>query len=445
MLTREQAKRLCRKILGFSNQNRTEVMVVSGESALTRFAKNSIIQNVSSASNSVAVKVVTGGRVGLSSTDKMDDASLKDVVRRAADSAKAATPVKGLPPMVGPREFRKVKNYSAATAKLGPEARAKAIRYIAGKCRRAKLECAGIYSSGQKSLALANSRGLFAYDSSTNAEFSVTVLTKNSAGWAEASNRDCRKIDTGKLSDVAFEKAVRGKTPKRIPSGKYTVILEPAAVTDFLLFMSGGFSGRQYKDGVSFLAGRLGKRLFGKNITIGDEAFNPEIGGMPFDFEGTPRRDTVLVEKGVVKTLTYDLRTAREMKTKPTGHALLQPNPVGSVPWNLVVAGGDSSIEEMIKSTKRGVLVTHFHYTNLAERRELVLTGMTRDGTFLVENGKIRHPVKNMRFTQSVIEALKNVEMISKERVSASAFFGGSFVVPAMKIKGFNFSSATEF
>jgi len=445
MLTREQSGKICRKIIGLSKKGLTEVMVSSGENALTRFAKNSIIQNISSTDTDITIKIVTGGKIGACSTNKTDNASLKDAVSRAADSARAATPIGGLPPMVGPRKFRSVKNCFSATTKLSPEDRAKSIARIANKCRRAKFECAGIYSSGRQSLAIANSKGLFAYDAGTKADFSVTVMTKNSAGWAEASNRDCSKIDTERLSATAFEKAVSGKTPGPIPAGKYTVVLEPAAATDFLLFMTAGFSGRLYKEKVSFLTGRLGKRLFGKNITISDEAFNPEIGGVPFDFEGTPRRDTVLVQNGTIRTLVLDRRTAREMKKEPTGHALPQPNSYGAIPFNMVIKAGESSLDEMIKSTKRGILVTHFHYTNLAERRELVLTGMTRDGTFLIENGKIKRPVKNMRFTQSVIEALNNVEMISKEREYAAAFFGGSFVVPAMKIRGFNFSSGTKF
>jgi len=209
--------------------------------------------------------------------------------------------------------------------------------------------------------------------------------------------------------------------------------------------MRGGFSGRLFHEGTSFLTGRLGKQVFGKNITIADESENPEIGGMPFDFEGTPRRDTILVKNGVVKTMLYDRRTAAEHKKKPTGHGLPQPSPIGAVPFNIVVGGGDSSMAEMIASTKKGLLVTNFHYTNLAERREVVLTGMTSNGLFLIENGRIKHPVKNMRYTQSIIEAFNNVEAMSKEHVLATAFFGGSFVVPAMKINGFNFSSETKF
>ncbi len=431
--------------MGLAKNRRVEALLSSGEKALSRFAKNSITQNVSSASVSAKVTVNIGGKIGSSSTTKTDDASLKALVERAASAAAAASPTKGLPPLIGAQKYRPVKNHITATAALGPEARAEAIRYIAGKCRRAGIECAGIYSSSQGALALANSRGMFAYYAGTNAEFSVTALAKNSAGWAGTSNRDYRKIDTKKLSDIAYAKAMSGKNPKAVPAGKYTVILEPSALTDFLMFMRGGFSGRAYKEGTSFLVGRLGKRLFGDNITITDDAFDPEIGGAPFDFEGTPRRDTVLVENGVVKTLVYDRRTAKETKKKPTGHGLPQPSPLGAVPFNMAIAGGQDSLEEMIKSTKKGILVTHFHYTNLAERRELVLTGMTRDGTFLVENGAIKRPVKNMRFTQSVIEAFNNVEMISEERLCASAFFGGSFVVPAMRIKGFNFSSETGF
>ena len=444
MHTRDKAKKICDKVLKLA-KGKAEVVVHSRDGALTRFAKNCIIQNVASKTDSISVRVHIGNRIGSSSTNKTDDASLKAAVERATQAAGAASPTKGLPPMLGPQKYGKTANYCAATAKLGPEDRAEAVRYITEKCKRAKVECSGVFSNASVAYAMANSKGLFAYDASSDAEFGATVLTATSEGGTGRSHRDHRIIDTRKLSDIAFDKAISGQKPKDIPAGEYTVILEPAAITNLISFLRCGFSGRMFHEGTSFLTGRLGKKLFGSNITITDDADNPEIGGMPFDMEGTPRRDTVLVENGVVKTLLYDRRTAREHKKQPTGHALPQPSSIGAIPFNAAVSGGDSSLEEMIASTKKGLLVTNFHYNNIAERREVVLTGMTRDGLFLIENGRIKHPVKNMRYTQSVIEAFNNVEAISKERLLAKAFFGGSFVVPAMKINGFNFSSETKF
>ena len=445
MLTRQQARKICDRILDYSTAKRTEVTLSDADSSLTRFGKNTIIQNVNSRDVNLSVRVVIGKSAGCASTNYLGESSLRATVERAVKQAGAVRPERNIAPLAGPGKYRRVNNFVGRTAALTPEERAEAIRYIAAKCRRAGIECAGAYSSGTHVLALANSKGMFAYDKSTKAEFGVTVLAKNSAGWAEGASRDCAKIDAAKLSDIAFEKAVRGKNPKAVPAGKYTVVLEPAAVTDFLMFMGRGFSGQAVQDGTSFLAGRIGKKLFGDNITIVDDAYHPDNSGLPFDFEGTPRRRVVLVENGVVKNLLYDLKSAKNAGTKSTGHGLPQPNPYGGLPLNMVVEAGDSSLEEMIRSTKKGLLVTHFHYCNVAERRELVLTGMTRDGVFLIENGKIKHPVKNMRFTESVIKAFSNVEMISRKRIYASAFFGGGFVVPAMKINKFNFSSETKF
>jgi predicted Zn-dependent protease len=445
MLTKQQAKKICDKVLGFSKAAQTEVILTDTDSALTRFAKNTIIQNVSTKGIDLSARVTAGKCVGRASTNCLDDASLKAMVQQAIAQAKAERPGAEIPPMVGPQKYQKVDNFREATAALTPEARADAVAYIAGKCRAANVECAGAHSSSTGVMVLANSKGMFAYDLGTNAEFSVTVLTADSAGWAEGANRDCAKIDTQKLSDTAFDKAVKSRNPQPIAAGEYTVVLEPAGVTDFLMYMARGFSAQAMQDGTSFLTGRLGTKVLGENITITDDAYNPEITGLPFDFEGTPRQSLVLMEKGVPKNLVYDLKSAKKDKTKSTGHALPQPNTIGGYPTNLIVDAGNSSLEEMIKTTKKGLLVTHFHYTNLAERREVVLTGMTRDGLFMIENGEVAHPVTNMRFTESTLRALSNVELISRDRIFAQAFFGGGFLVPAMKINKFNFSSETKF
>jgi len=445
MLTRQQAKKICDKILKYSRAAQTEVTLHDSDSALTRFAKNTIIQNVASKGISLSVRVIISKGAGRASTDCIDDASIKTMVERAIAQAKAERGAVQIPPMAGPQKYRTIESFIDATAAHTPEAKADAVSYIARKCREANIECAGTYSTGVGALALANSKGMFAYQPSTRAEFGVTVLTEDSAGWAEGAHKDCTKIDTRRLSDIAYDKAIKGRNPQPISAGEYAVVLEPAAVTDFLMYMARGFSAQAMQDGTSFLVGRMGKKLLGENITIVDDAYDADNTGMPFDFEGMPRQSLVLVEKGVPAHLVYDLKSAKKDKVKTTGHGLPQPNTAGGMPLNMLVEPGDSSLEEMIKSTKRGLLVTHFHYTNLAERREVVLTGMTRDGLFLIENGEVTKPVKNMRFTESTLRALSNVELISKDRIYAQAFFGGGFLVPAMKITKFNFSSETKF
>jgi predicted Zn-dependent protease len=445
MLTKQQAKKICDRVLRLSRAGQTEVLLSEGDSALTRFAKNTIIQNVSAAGIDLSVRVAVGKGAGRASTNCADDASVKTMIARAVAQAKAERATAEIPPMVRPQKYRALDNFAEATASLTPQARADAVAYVAGKCRAANMECAGAYSAGTGVLAIANSKGMFAYDLRTTSEFSVTVLAEDSAGWAEGAHKDCSKIDTRRLSDVAFNKAIKGRNPQPIAAGEYTVVLEPAAVTDFLFYLGRGFSAQAVQDGTSFLVGRMGAKVFGEKFTLIDDAYNPEVTGLSFDFEGMPRQSVVLVEKGVPKNLVYDLASAKKDKVKSTGHGLPQPNTQGGIPLDMIIEAGDSSLEEMIKSTKKGLLVTHFHYTNLAERREVVLTGMTRDGLFVIENGEVTRPVKNMRFTESTIKALSNIELISRDRIFAQAFFGGGFLVPAMKINNFNFSSETKF
>jgi predicted Zn-dependent protease len=232
-----------------------------------------------------------------------------------------------------------------------------------------------------------------------------------------------------------------------MPPGAYVVVLEPAAVTDILEFMAWfGFGGLGFVEGRTFMAGKLGQKVLGDNITILDDAYHSLQQGLPFDFEGLPRQRLTLVENGVAKAVVHDRVTARRAQTQTTGHALPQPSAEGPYPLDLVLSSGNSSVEEMISSTERGILVTRFHYTNLVEPMDLVLTGMTRDGTFLIEKGKVAAPLKNLRFTQSVVEALREVELISREQKTTHSDWGpGSYTAPALKIRRFNFSSGTQF
>jgi len=248
-------------------------------------------------------------------------------------------------------------------------------------------------------------------------------------------------MDFQKVIDTAILKAEMNIDAIELPPGEYTVILEPPAVAEILSFASYmGFGALSFIEGKSFLVGEIDTQLFDPKIDIVDDPFHPLNPGQPFDFEGTPKQKLTLVEKGIPKHLAHDRLTAAKMKTKTTGHSLPQPNAWGPMPWNVVVKAGKSSIDDMIKSTERGLLVTHFHYTNVVEPRKLVLTGMTRDGLFLIENGKITKPVKNFRYTQNIPKALANVDMVGKELKT-----DGFITAPALKLPRFNFSSGTQF
>ena len=445
-MTEKEARKISESVFALAGRSPVEVMIMAGEEALTRFANNVIHQNVHQASASVTLRLMQGRRVGRASTNRFDKSSLKRCVEAARAMARVQRPDPELLPLPGPQKYQPVKTWVGATARLTPEDRACAVRDVIARAKSGRLIAAGIYSSGGANLALANSRGVWAWHRATEAAFSVTMAADNVSGWAERTDKDVSKINTAALADRAIGKALAGRRPKELPPGEYDVVLEPAAVAELLMFVSiFGFDALAYREGRSFASGKLGKKLFGDNLTLRDDAYAPGITGIPFDFEGMPRKPVTLVERGVLKGLVHDRKTAKKAGTRTTGHGLPQPSPHGPVPLNPVIETGDSSLDEMIRSTERGILVTHFHYTNIIDPMQMTLTGMTRDGTFLIESGEVGRAVKNMRFTESMLRAFNQVEAISREAAIAASFWGSTMVAPAMKIRGFRFSSGTEF
>jgi PmbA protein len=289
-----------------------------------------------------------------------------------------------------------------------------------------------------------NSKGLFATHRQARAEFSVTVLESDSSGWAKANSPDLDRIDPDALARSASEKAAASRHPREVASGPWTVILEPAAVLDLVGFLFYDFAGTAVLDQRSCFNNRMGKRVLGENITLCDDAFDPQQSGPPFDGEGLPRQKVLLVDKGAPCNLVYARATAKKMKAKPTGHGLSLPNEWGEAPLNLVFRGGNSSVDEMVRSTERGILVTRLWYIREVDPYEKVLTGMTRDGTFLVEDGRVTGGIRNFRFNQGMLEMLSNVELLGPAVRSAGeeAF---EMVVPAMKVRNFHFSEVTKF
>ncbi len=446
MLSKEEALQVVTLAVEKSDADETEVLLFASDSALTRYAGNAITQNTSAHTIDLSVRALVGDRVGRASTNRMDPASIEQTVARALEAARQAHDDPQVAHLIaGPLTYAPVDAHDADTAALSAQAKADAIAYVCGEAKQNQIEASGTFSNDATAVALANSRGIQSYYASTQADFAATVASDDSSGWAQATHRRVGDIDPKRVADTAVEKATASRNPKAIEPGAYTVILEPAAATDFLLFMTRSFGAKTVAEGRSFLSGKVGEPVLGSNITLADDAYHPDTGGMPFDFEGTPKQRVPLIEAGVSKGLVYDTKTAQEAGRDSTGHGMPQPSPEGPFPMNLVMAGGDSSLEEMIASTERGILVTHFHYTNVIDPIRLVLTGMTRDGTFWVEGGRIRHAVRNLRFTESAVEALNRVEALSAETIFASSFFGGGFIVPAMKINNFTFSSATEF
>jgi predicted Zn-dependent protease len=303
---------------------------------------------------------------------------------------------------------------------------------------------AGIYSNGQSQSALGNSRGLFAVYRETHSEFSITAQEETAASWAKANSADVHAFDPQNLAERACEKAHLAVNARELVPGPYTVILEPAAVLDLVGFLFYDFAATALQDKRSCLNERMGKQLFGQNISISDDVYHPLQQGAPFDGEGMPRQRLLLVDRGIPKNLVYSRAAAKAARKQPTGHGFALPNEYGEAPMNLVFSGGDSSIEKMVASTERGLLVTRLWYIREVDPYEKVMTGMTRDGLFLVENGRVSGAVRNFRFNQSIIEMLKNVELMGPA-VRATGEEAFEMVVPAMKVRGFRFSEVTKF
>jgi len=422
----------------------TEVQLDETVDALTRFANNSIHQHVAEQCLNVSIRVAVDGRTARVTTNRLDEDSLRAAIDSCASLAASQPRDPHLLPLPGKQKYRAVNRFTPATARLSAEDRARAVKKACALAERKGQNAAGIFASGQSQTLLANSRGLLAAYRQTQAEFSITMQQGSASSWAKANSVDVRQFDPIALAQIASDKAQGAQNPVELPHGKYTVILEPAAVLDIVGFLFYDFSATAVHDKRSCFADRVGKPVFGKNIQITDDAYHPEQAGAPFDGEGLPRQRVALVEDGVPRNLVYSRRAAKEAKTKPTGHGFPLPNEHGEAPMNLVVAGGKTSLEEMIASTDRGLLVTRVWYIREVEPYEKIMTGMTRDGLFLVENGKVSKAVRNFRFNQSILEMLRNVECLGPaHRASGEESF--EMVVPAMKIRNFHFSEVTKF
>jgi PmbA protein len=467
MLTREQAADIFDRIRKFSSADETEVLFSGGRFALTRFANNVIHQNVEDENHVVSVRTVFGGRTARATTNKFDDDSLRRVVESSEALAKVQHPDSDLLPMPDSAEAGSVgeasapkrvvpTRYFAETAAITPQVRADGVKKIVDVAQKHKLTTAGIFSSAESVEGIFNSRGLSNWHEQTLAEVSITMLGADSSGWQKANSPDATNLDPLAMAETAAKKAIDSARPAEIPAGKYTVILEPSATLDIVGFMFWDFSGVAILDQRSFLTDRIGKQLFGENISICDDVAHPLQTGCPFDGEGMHRLSLPLVENGIVKRVVYARATAERMRrseqkdkvgpVEATGHGFPLPNEVGEMPLNIVFSSpkNPQAVPEMIASTERGVLVTRLWYIREVDPYEKIVTGMTRDGTFLVENGKVKQGIRNFRFNQSLIHMLSNVEAMSTPlRSCGEESF--DMVVPAMKVRDFNFTEVTKF
>ena len=460
MLTKDQAADVFAKLKKYSSADEVEALFYATGNALTRFANNIIHQNVAEENVVVSLRTAFGRRTARATTNKLDDDSLRRVVQASESLAKVQHPDPDLLPLpeacgAGAPATQPTRHF-AQTAAITPEQRAETVKKIVAVAESNKLTTAGIFSSAESAEGVFNSRGLSTWHTQTSSEISITMLGADASGWQKANSPNVANLDAATLAETAARKARESVGPREIPSGKYTVILEPAAVLDIVGFMFYDFGGLAILDQRSFLNNRINTKVFGENINIWDDVAHPLQSGSPIDGEGMARQKVQLVENGVVKRLVYARATAARMKKseykdkvgpiQPTGHGFPIPNEIGEAPMNIVFAVPEKpqTIDQMIAATERGVLVTRLWYIREVDPYEKILTGMTRDGTFLIENGKICHGVRNFRFNESLIHMLSNVEAMGTS-VRASGEESFDMVVPAMKVAGFNFTEVTKF
>ncbi len=419
-----------------------EVYLAAEESSLTRFANNGIHQNVSEESRAISIRVAIGQRTARATTNRF--ANIREATKSAIALARASEPDANLLALYEPSPVTPVMRWDEATAAYSPQVRAEAVREAIACVATAGQVAAGIFETSRSSQILVNSNGVFVRHDETGATFSITATAADSSGWAKASAVSAGDLDPVRLARSAAEKAAHSAKPRRMEPGKYRVLLEPAAVLDFVGQIFGDCTATAIEEERSFLTGRLDQQLFGKNISIYDDVRHPLQDGAPFDGEGVPRQTLTLFADGVPGEMPYGRAAALRAGRTPTGHGSSLPSEGGESVGNIVIAGGTESREALLAKLGTGVLVTRLWYIREVDPFRKVMTGMTRDGTFLVEDGQIVCGLHNFRFNESVIDVLHRVEAMSApERGSGEEAF--DMVVPAMLVNDFSFNEVTLF
>ena len=441
LMTREQARAILEKVRKASRADEVTVTLGSRHTTNIRFAANQLSTSGGVWNTDLVVTSSFGKRHGTASTNDLSDASIARVVAQAESLAKLSPEDPDWMPALGPQRYLPVNAYVDATATLTPADRARAAKTALEPARKAgDLRAAGFLVVNAAARAIGNSRGLFGYHRATNANYTLTVRTSDGtgSGWAGAEHNDWRKIDFAKVSATAIEKARRSRNPVPLEPGRYTTILEPQAVADLVVFISGALGARTADEGRSAFSkvgggNKVGDRIVDPRVTMISDPQDPELLALPFDDEGMPGRRATWIENGTLRDLVYSRYWAQK-----------QGKPANTAPTSIKMIGGSTSTEEMIRSTERGVLLTRLFYLRMVDPRTLLVTGLTRDGTFLIENGKISHAIKNFRFNESPLFMLNNLDAIGPSVRVAGTESGGVVVMPALKVKSFNFTSLSD-
>lgn len=447
IMGKEKVLGLLQDMLSYAKADQTEISFQGGETSLTRFANNYIHQNVTESNTAIKVRSVFGQKVGIANGNSLAPEALKELVARAERLARLQVDDPDFKSLPGPNQSEMaVPEPDEATYATDPTVRANGVGVICRKAVANNLIASGAFRTQGNEVAVVNSLGITSYYRGASSDIITVIMGDDSSGYADRLSPTIAAINTEEVADEAIDKALRSRNPQPLEPGEYEVILEEYAVGEMLLYMSYlGLGALALQEGRSFM--QLDRQLMNPLVTIYDDGHDPRGLVKPFDAEGVTRQRVNLIEQGVCKAVVYDSYTAgREPGKSNTGHSIGMQGEIGPIPLNLFMEAGDSSKAEMLKNTKRGLWVTRFHYVNPLVPDKAILTGMTRDGTFLIENGEIVGPAKNFRFTQSAVEALNGVQSLSRERRLQIGFDGAmGYTVPALKLARFNFNSATEF
>jgi predicted Zn-dependent protease len=440
ILTKDEAQALMKKVLSYSKADECEVNLNGTDSGNIRYARNSVSTSGRVSSSQLVVSSAFGKKLGVATINEFDDASLEKVVRRAEELAQLAPENPEFVSFLGPQTYPEPKTYVKATADITPKLRSDLVAQSLQLSRDAKAVAAGFLEDNTGYQAMMNSKGLFAYNTFTNTNFSITVRTEDGrgSGYATRGYNDVTKLDTKKATQIATDKALKSAEAKAIEPGKYTVILEPAAVAVLLERIFFGLDARQADEGRSFLSkagggSKLGQKLVDERVNIYSDPLNPELPTSTWNGDGRPQERVSWIEKGVIKNLSYSRYWAQQKGVKAI------PGPDGAI-----MEGGTKSLEDLIKGTKKGVLVTRLWYIRDVDPQSLLLTGLTRDGTFYIENGKIMYPVKNFRFNESPVIMLNNLEEMGKVERTVSVESNVNYLLPPLKVRDFTFSSLSD-
>jgi predicted Zn-dependent protease len=441
ILTREEAQALVKRVVAMSKADGVDVQVGGGHTTNVRFADNQMSTAGAVTDFTVTVQSWFGKKHAVVQTNETSDAALRSAVDKSERLAKLAPDDPEAMPMLGPQAVKEVEAYFPSVAAMSADDRARVALTALEPARGASdLRAAGFLINNAGATALGNSKGMFAYHRSTNANFTLTVRTADGtgSGWAGAEHNDASKVDFAAVSRRAIDKARQSRNPAAVEPGRYTVIFEPQAVGDICQLIGFYADARATDEGRSPFVKqgggtKIGEKIMDERIAIYADPFDPQVLAQPFDGDGLPLGRQVFIENGVLRTLYYSRFWAQKKGVQPTG-----------APTSFLMSGGTSSVEDMIRSTERGILVTRLWYLREVDPRTILYTGLTRDGTFLIENGRISRAVKNFRFNDSPLFMLNNLEAIGQPVRLAGTEAGGAVVVPPLKVRDFNFTSLSD-